>query len=340
MAPGRDDVPATGEDLTPVGLDGPAEVLYIALVRRTRATAAELATECGVSPRVARRVLGSLVEMRLAVPTGSRPTWYVAAAPDSAVDVILREKEDAIRLARARARELMEDYRAGVRFADPERSVEVVSGRDAVRARWGQLQRQSRTQVRAFDRPPYASPDPYGEPNEIERELLSRGVAYRVLYDHSLVDHDRWWQHVRTSVRYGENARMASSLPMKLVVSDARQAIVPLLRARDPVVDAAYLVYPSPLLDALIALFESLWSRGSSIRSGAPESAPVAEHQLSAEDAELLTVLALGVTDRVAANRLGRSERTVQRQVRRIMTSLGVQSRYQLGVVASRRGLT
>lgn len=330
---------ATGDDLRPIGLDAREELLYTALVRRTRASAAELAVECDVSPAVARRILRRLVRMRLATRAGTSPTSYLAAAPDAAIDAILREQEDAIRLVRTRARELMEDYQAGVRFADPERSVEVVSGRDTVRARWVQLQRQSRDQVRAFDRPPYASPDPYGSPNEIELGLLARGVAYRVLYDHTVVDYDGWFDHIRSAVARGEQARMTGGLPMKFVISDARQAIVPLLRARDNVVDAVYLVHPSPLLDALIALFEVTWSRGSPVRAGLP-GAPAGDdgEKLSDDEAQLLTLLAAGVTDRVAADRLGRSERTVQRQVRRIMSLLGVQSRFQLGVEANRRG--
>jgi DNA-binding CsgD family transcriptional regulator len=331
-------MPTGGDELRVIGLDAREEALYTALVRRTRATAADLAAECGVPPRLTRRTLRRLVEMRLAMRGRSRPVTYTAVAPDSAIDAILREQEDAIRLVRARARELMEDYQTGARFADPERSVEVVSGRDIVRQRWGQLQRQSREQVRAFDRPPYTTADPYGGPNHIELGLLRRGVSYRVLYDYAVVDYPQWYDHIRSAIGHGETARMTSGLPMKLVISDARQAIVPLLRARDNVVDAAYVVYPSPLLDALIALFETSWSRGSPVRASRPEAPAGQSEPLSPADTELLALLALGVTDRVAADRLGRSERTVQRQVQRIMATLGVQSRFQLGVELHRRG--
>ncbi|HEY8472601.1 MAG TPA: helix-turn-helix domain-containing protein [Natronosporangium sp.] len=330
----------TGNELATIGLSAQEEALYTALVRRNQATAAELATECGVSRHTADRTLRTLVAMRLAMRAGSRPTVYMAVAPDSAIDAILREQEDAIRAIRARARELMDDYQAGARFADPERSIEVVSGRETVRERWLQLQRQSREQVRAFDRPPYNSTTPYAGPNDTELSLLARGVTYRVLYDHSVMDYPGWFDHIRSSVANGEQARMTSGLPMKLVISDARQAIVPLLRARDPAVDAAYIVYPSPLLDALIALFETAWSRGSPIRSGAPAAAAATDPDLSDDELTLLSTLALGVTDRVAADRLGRSERTVQRQVQRIMARLGVRSRFQLGVEANRRGWT
>lgn len=82
--------------LEPIGLDERGEALYDALIRRTRATAAELAADCGLTPRAAARVLRSLVDLGLASAGRGRPVRYAAAPPDSALEAVLREKERAL----------------------------------------------------------------------------------------------------------------------------------------------------------------------------------------------------------------------------------------------------
>ncbi len=53
----------------------------------------------------------------------------------------------------------------------------------------------------------------------------------------------------------------------------------------------------------------------------------------------LVTLMAAGLTDESIARELGVSERTVARRIARLQHDLGVHSRFQLGVQASRRGL-
>ncbi|MFE7393699.1 response regulator transcription factor [Streptomyces sp. NPDC057582] len=53
---------------------------------------------------------------------------------------------------------------------------------------------------------------------------------------------------------------------------------------------------------------------------------------------QLLTYLSGGLTDESIARELGVSERTVARRIARLQEVLGAQTRFQLGVQASRRG--
>jgi DNA-binding NarL/FixJ family response regulator len=52
----------------------------------------------------------------------------------------------------------------------------------------------------------------------------------------------------------------------------------------------------------------------------------------------MMRLLAAGLTDEAAANRLGVSLRTVRRQVRTVMTRLQASSRFQAGYNAAERG--
>jgi DNA-binding CsgD family transcriptional regulator/predicted transcriptional regulator len=321
--------------LEALGLSRLDEEVYDALVRRTQATVAEIVHDCHLPPSAARRTLQSLAGLGLATRSTGRPTRYVAVAPDSSLEAIVREREQALQDVRAHVRSLMDIYRANTRFAHPGELIEVVSGRDEVNHRWVEMQQNTRFQMRGFDRPPYAAPQEHAESNPIELNLLRRGLKYRVIYDTSVLELPGWLDDVTAGVRHGEQARIAAGLPMKLAISDDRLAIIPLLRAGDSVVTASYLIHPSPLLDALVALFEALWERSVPVRLSEPDAGG---DELSGDEARLLTLLASGATDKAASRALGWSERTVQRHITKLMRRLGAQTRFQVAMEATRRG--
>ncbi|MEU6712106.1 helix-turn-helix domain-containing protein [Nonomuraea sp. NPDC046802] len=318
--------------LEAIGLGHQDEEVYDALVRRTQATVTEIVHDCHLPATAARKILQSLVELGLATRSTGRPVRYVAVSPDSGLEAILRERERALDGVRTHIRALMDVYRANTRFAHPGELIEVVSGRDEVNHRWVQMQQDTRVQMRGFDRPPYAAPRQHAESNPIELNLLRQGVKYRVIYDTSVLELPGWLDDVTAGMQHGEQARIAANLPMKLAISDDRLAIIPLLRAGDSVVAASYLIHPSPLLDALVALFEALWERSVPVRLTAPGG------ELSQEEERLLTLLASGATDKATSRALGWSERTVQRHITRLMRRLGAQTRFQVAMEATRRG--
>ncbi|AWS43091.1 helix-turn-helix domain-containing protein [Streptosporangium sp. 'caverna'] len=321
-----------------IGLSQQDEAVYDALVRRTQATMSELVRDCHLPAATARRTLRSLVELGLATRSTGRPIRYVAVSPDSGLEAILREREAALHDVRSHVRTLMKMYRAGTRFAHPGELIEVVSGRDEVNHHWLQMQQNTRAQVRGFDCPPYAAPEAHTEPNHVELALLKRGVKYRVIYDKSAIELPGWLDDVTAGMQHGEQARIAAQLPMKLAISDDRMAIIPLLRLGDDAVTASYLIHPSPLLDALVALFEAVWARSVPVRLTAPGVDDSGTEELSEEESRLLTLLASGATDKAASRALGWSERTVQRHVTKLMDRVGAQTRFQIAMEATRRG--
>ncbi|MGW4060003.1 helix-turn-helix transcriptional regulator [Amycolatopsis sp. NPDC004747] len=319
--------------LEPIGLGDADEAIYDALVRRTRATVPELAQDARLSLPVTRRVVRTLVGLGLATRAGGRPSRYVVVPPDRAIEAVLREREAALRDTRRHIGTLMEMYRASTRFAHPGELVEVITGRDEVNERWARMQQDIRVQMRGFDRPPYAAPRGASDSNEVELGLLGRGVKCRVVYDKSAIELPGRIDDIELGVRHGEQARIDGDVPMKLAIADDRLAIIPLMRPGDPALTASYLIHPSPLLDALIALFEAVWTRSVPVRFGSAEPG-----ELSADEAKLLMLLASGATDKAAGRALGWSERTVQRHVTKLMTRVGAQTRFQIAMEATRRG--
>lgn len=92
-------------------------------------------------------------------------------------------------------------------------------------------------------------------------------------------------------------------------------------------------VQPCGLFTALEALFEHIW------RAALPFHDREADSQrLLPQDRRLLALLAGGVSDEGIAHELGVSRRTLYRRVEILGARLGASTRFQLALLAQRRG--
>ena len=315
--------------LEAVGLSGQQQDIYLALLDGGPATTAEVRDRVAGAPVAA--ALAALEIKGLISRLPGRPVRYQPARPDVAMEVLVRSQEQELQRVRALTTGLMERFRTGHgTAADPTEIVEVVTTREATVQRMAQLQRSATQEVRAFDRPPYIGG--LGT-NDIESELLGTGVHYRCVYDRGGLEMPGRLTAIRNLVENGEQARVATGVPVKMFLADDRLGLISLDR---PVTsDSALVIHQSSLLDTLIALFEEIWADAVPMRFDAPgaETSPRDEqHRV------LLGLLAAGLTDEAIARHLGWHPRTAQRHVRDLMTELGAQTRFQAGLQAVRRG--
>lgn len=316
-----------------LGLSARAEEVYRALVRREASNPDELARLLGLPAREIIDALADVVEQGLAAPMGHR---YVAAPPPVALGALLRQRRDELRQAENELVLLAEEHRN----ASSERSVgdlvEVVTGRDAVAHRFAQVQRAARQGVRAF-----VLPNPMvvaHTENPDEEQAINRGVRYRVVAARAVLDTPGMLTDVAMSIGAGEEIRIAASLPLRMVIADDELGMVPLTEAG--AAPGAVLVHRSALLQALIALFEAVWSGAYRLRvlpgDRIEEVPPTAG--LDVLDTRILTLMLAGLTDQSVALQLGLSLRTVQRRIRYLMDLARVGTRIQLGWHAARHG--
>lgn len=127
-------------------------------------------------------------------------------------------------------------------------------------------------------------------------------------------------------------AQLAAQLPMRLVIVDQRTALVPIDPA-GPRAGALEISTPG-VVAGLIALFEQIWA------SGRPFGEVAARDQdgLTTQERGLIELLAEGHTDESAGRKLAISTRSVQRTMMVLTRRLGVSSRFQAGVEATRQG--
>ncbi|WP_161962428.1 helix-turn-helix domain-containing protein [Nocardioides speluncae] len=262
----------------------------------------------------------------------NKPVRYVAVAPEMALETLILARQEDLRRVRASVEDLGRRWRRAERAVDGHELVEIVSGLDATRQRVEQIQRSARHEVMICDKPPYVDPTTVRNPVEFE-VIQETQVRYRVLYDRTSLELPGRVEDITESIAAGELGRVASEVPIKMILADRRIGMIQ-LHGDPEALDSSIIVHPCGLLDALHALFETLWIRAVPLTRDRPL---LAEHELVVDD-HLIRLLAAGLTDQAIARQLDIGYRTAQRRIQSLMTTLGASNRLQLGICLVRDG--
>ncbi|WP_037602078.1 LuxR C-terminal-related transcriptional regulator [Streptacidiphilus rugosus] len=324
------------------GLGADAEDVYMTLLTRTVADVAELAETTGFGLSRVGTALTPLMTngLVLAVDQGN----FRARAPESAFRDLLARRERDLDDDRTSVERLADVHRRSAAVRDAADIVQVISGRDALAAALRDLQESARHRVRSLVKAPVLAL-PAEDNIDVQLARMDEGVAYHTVYERSMLTDTSEFDLLGFSVRRGEEVRLANHLPVKMLLADSDQAVIPLDRGaqQEPV---ALVIRHRSLIEVLEALFERVWSAaaplpaGRKTTGGSPEEAPE-QHvglDLSPSDRTLLRILVTGLPDRAVATHLGIGKRTVERRVRSLLDRAGVATRIELAVHATRQG--
>jgi sugar-specific transcriptional regulator TrmB len=327
--------------LSLVGLDDRQEAAYRALVAMGAATAPELARRLEL-PAVpdARALLADLENRGLAMPSPGRPEHFTAAPPALALGAALTERRHELNQAELAISQLAEAYRLGSADVSLHELFEPVTGPEPIRRRFEQLQLSAEHEVLALVT---AAPTVVtGEQNEAEPLAVSRGVSFRVVAERTVLDAPSGLTELSEALNREEQVRVVDRVPAKLLIADRQTALIPLhgwSGRPAPAEPAALVVYAGGLVEALVALFEQVWSTALPVRVGETGTAESPEVDRPDEtDLRILSLLLLGLTDASVAKQLDLGLRTIQRRVKNLMDLAGVTTRMQLGWHAYERG--
>lgn len=309
------------------------ERVYRAYLAKPDRTAREIAEDLGATPSRIQHAVARLVE--LGVLRRERHGQYRPVSPRTALSALLARRradtEAAFTAVWDAVDDLASEYRANRLQGDPTGLVEVITGEAEVTLRVAELTQSMRTHFWVLDRPPYLGP--YS--NELEetftRDLLGRGLDIRSVYTPEALELPGRFELITRLAKLGEQARLLPTLPFRLRIMDRRVALVALIGGR---YDRIALVHQSGLLDAILELFDAYWQRAQPVVSTAPET----PDQPSTDDLLLLRMLQAGYKDQAIARQLGTSARTVTRRIAAIASQLGLDTRFQLGTEAAKRG--
>jgi DNA-binding CsgD family transcriptional regulator/sugar-specific transcriptional regulator TrmB len=321
--------------LEPLGLDTTTERVYRALLGQSDWGVAEIGTHLGLSESDVRDALDRLAALNLV--SASDPGGGVRAVQPrlgliallARTEANLVERQLQIEEARAAVTALASEYEAESQTVG---SVEPIEGLDAVRDRLRGLAQSAQRECLSLVPGGAQRPDAMEASKPLDQLALERGIAVRSIYQDSFRNDSATLQYVEWLEALGGETRTVPALPMPLVIVDREYALVPL----DPSDErrGALALSGAGMIAALSALFDQFW------QAGVPWSHRPKRDQegLSAVERELLYLLAQGMTDEVAARRLGLSLRTVRRMASELMTRLHAHSRFEAGVRAAQRG--
>jgi DNA-binding CsgD family transcriptional regulator/sugar-specific transcriptional regulator TrmB len=326
--------------LESLGVEPDVELVYRTLLGRPGTTAAGLAEVSERPLADVERALATLVGSGLVLR--SDEGLYVAAPPSVALGALITERRDGLRLAEQALAGLAEEHRAATAGRSISALIEVVTGVDAIRHRYQQVQQAATTELRSFVTAPFVAVPP-GQ-NAAEPAAATRGVRNRAVLETAVLSEDGATEEAVDSLQRGLELRVVEKLPLKLVLADADLALVPLVvdpdgPMREP---GAVLLQRSGLLAALDALFERVWQQAypldvATAAAGGPLGGeePEGPTQL---DRQVLGLMLAGLSDQAVAGQLDLSLRTVQRRLRDLQDRAGVNTRMQLGWYAARNG--
>lgn len=320
--------------LAVLGISADEELVYRALLTGIASTAEEVARSLALPLRKVQRLLDAIEARALATHSPERPRRYIAASPELAVEALIHRGQAHLERARAAIPELKQQRSAAAVVPDHDSVVELITNRDAERQNFERMHQLARKEVVSLVRPPLRVSRldiPCEEDQHYQTLARARGVRYRSIIDHDYLALPGAFEHVRWDIRAGEEIRVFPSLPLKLVVADRHIAFIPLTleHADSPTL----LVRPSALLDAFVALFESLWERATplALRDDGSVSEVTHAAPVDADTDALLSLLAAGLNDKAIAHEVGISSATLSRRIADLMGSLDTRTRFQLG---------
>ncbi|WP_030942464.1 helix-turn-helix transcriptional regulator [Streptomyces sp. NRRL S-646] len=324
-----------------LGLAPVQEAVYQAVHDWPQLSTGELAAKLGLPEDEVKEALDDLVELRIIRTSHERPDRHYAVDPLLALQELLtREQEQML----ARYERIMAGHTTILRILmaqkirntpdrpDGEGSAQLLVSADAVQQRLELLSEQAQHSVVAF------MPDgPQASKLELwrrdARRVLDRGASVRVVGLTSIRENEAALKHARWLAEQGSEFRTAQTMPPPMVLVDSRTAIL-LADPRDSGKGGLLITQPA-LTNFLATLFEQVWD--GAVPLGTSQH-PDEITGPSAQERQLLMLIAQGHTDEVAASKLSISSRTARRMMASLMKRLDARSRFEAGVRAAQNG--
>ncbi|MFI6689991.1 LuxR C-terminal-related transcriptional regulator [Streptomyces sp. NPDC050485] len=323
-------------------LDANDLAVYRAVLLHHEHDRARLADRLGMSPAQVQRAMDRLTALALLRPSWEQPDLVRAISPDLGLELMLqREQQDLAlrqeRLAQTRTALAMlatEYASTGATGAfPPADGTELLEGLDQIRTRLETLASRCTHEALSFQ-PGGALPTAAIEAGQpLNEQAMLRGVCFRSLYLQSITNDRVTISYVKWARSHGSEIRLAPSLPMRLLIVDREEAVIPgNPRNGQP---TALLIRTPPVIRALEALFEAYWKDSEPME---PPSDTPAGPEPTPQEREMLRMLADGDKDETVARALGISVRTERRMVADITARVGAGNRFELAMKATKLG--
>ncbi|MEV4432764.1 helix-turn-helix transcriptional regulator [Streptomyces sp. NPDC049555] len=325
--------------LDSLGLQGPAEAVYRAMLREPGITTAEVSASLGMEEGEVRRALDTLADLALIRRSWQDPSTILPVNPEAGLKALMAKRQAEvtrrqleIEQIQAEAAQLVADYTSEFFFRYGQ-EIERLTTVEAVRHRIHELVQNVEDETLAFAPGGPQTPENRAASRPLAMSVLGRSVSMKTIYLESIRNDPGSVEHARWLVSMGAETRTAPYLPARMQILDRKAALLP-LNPEDSSQGAVVVREPG-IVATLCAFFDTVWRTATPMAEAKPRS----HEPFSPQNRQLLQLLAQGHTDEVAARKLGISLRTERRMISELSERLGAKSRFQLGQRATQMGL-
>lgn len=265
--------------------------------------------------------------------------WLYPLAPAVALPRLLRESAADIARHRQHEARLAEAFAPLLALDGPNAATAkipnaaLLSGFDQINAAIGQAMADASAELLAIQ--PYIgriNTTPLGPSLERDQRLLDRGGRIRTLYQHTL-RHSPPLLARYEQLNGDAEARTLDEVTERLIVIDRTIAFIPASKDRALAVEVRH----PALLTFFVTTFERLWRLATPMH---PKNVQrPAMNGITPRQRAIATLLVEGHTDAVIATRLGMNVRTARVHIAKLATTLGSESRAQLGYLIGQSGM-
>ncbi|MEU6373487.1 helix-turn-helix transcriptional regulator [Streptomyces sp. NPDC046909] len=259
-------------------------------------------------------------------------------SPAVALHRLLRTTEE--RIARERRREeRMAEFFAPLMRLDSEVTaalstppITVLSGLDRINGAIGETMADATTELLAIQPHNRAPAERLAASLERDQALLDRGGRIRALYQHTV-------RHSAAVVaRYEQltgdaEARTLDEITDRLIVVDRTVAFIPASKDRTLALEVRH----PALIDYFVTTFDRLWRLATPMYPEAVQQPTL--NGITPRQRAIAALLIEGHTDAVIADRLGLNIRTAREHIAKLASTLGSDSRAQLGYLIAESGI-
>ncbi len=319
------------------GLTRAAEFVYLAMLEYPDLDIDDLARRLKLELPELRANLDDLARYSL-VQTAADGKSRRAVNPEVGLSVLLAHQQADVSRRQAEIEEgravcdafLAE--RAEARAEAAELGMERLEGIEMIRERLHELAATCTWEACSFMPGGAQSAASLEASRALDAEAIGRGVRLRTVYldsvrnDKPTLDYATWLGEL------GSEVRTFPALPIRMLIVDRKRAVIPV--DADNTAGAALLISGSGIVAGLMALFDLIWKSAVPLVSRRRRG----QDGLSAQQRQVLNLLAAGDTDEMIARRLGVSVRTSRRVASDLLSKLAARSRFQAGAHAVVRG--
>lgn len=284
----------------------------------------QVAQELSISQELAEELLGSIQAKGLATHSLTTPRSYIAAPPEFTIKSLIKHRQAMAERANEVIPELKDLAGRATRRQGQDQILELITNHANMRLVLQRIYGSVRSEILAFQRLPLVAPEIR------EQNPLASSVRVRTITDGALLEAPGMFNMLCEDIARGEDARMYSTLPFKMMIVDRN---VGLLRLASDLDELTLLVHRSAMLEALCMLFDLTWDRAMPIpptKLDARQPPQAKSRSTSTTDA-LISMLAAGLNDKAMVNELQVSPATLNRRIGELMKAHGTRSRFQLG---------